>query len=49
MINKENNSKILEIKKILLEVAWDDYFMVKCLLKSNVARGILLANYIERP
>ena len=48
MMNNENNKKIIEVKKILHELTWDDYFMVKCLLKSNVARGILLTNYIER-
>ena len=34
---------------ILHETTWDNYFIVKCLLKSNVLRVILLTNCIEYP
>ena len=32
---------------ILHEATWDNYFNVKCLLKSNVARVVLVTNCIE--
>ena len=48
-----NNKIIANYKKrgkflpVLHEAMCDNYFIDKCLLKSNIARVILLTNYIE--
>ena len=43
----EKYEKLRKCLPILHEAMCDNYFIVKCLLKSNIARVILLKNCME--